>query len=273
MNLTHLIPPFLRTLSLVLTICTPLPQAAASSIRQESPHYRDNGWEVSIGPGMYLDGDDIFLGGDVNPDMGFVLLTEISYQYDNFYFMLSDKNGFYLGYSLLRDKNWVLDTILVPRFVRPDNPEFHDLEERGYDFHGGFKLSRYGDRDLISVELSQDISGRHNGQMFIAQYLREFQLKNWLFTAGTGAVLASHEMTDYYFGVTKDEAATSRFPVYHADASQVYYLQLSAEYPINERWVYAIHASLARFSSQIHRSPVAAGDSSSILETGFRYRF
>lgn len=247
----------------------------ASSIRMDGPHYGDAGWEVSAGPGFYVFGNELFVGGDGDDDGdsgGFTILADVVYQNDNFYFMMGDQNGLVLGYSLFRNNNWIFDAVLGPKFGRPENDELKVLNERDVDLHLGLKSSWYGDSNRLSFELSDDITDAHGGSIFIVEYLHEWQVKNWVLTAGLGGVYASQKMVDYYFGVEANEA-TAKFPVYDADASHLIFSGLTVKYPITENWVFHSNISFVKTGSEVNDSPITQNDTVSVLRAGVLYRF
>lgn len=246
--------------------------AGASHILMDSPHHGESGWDISLGPAFYVVGNEFVVGMEDADAIGPALLSDISYQNNNFYFFFNSTGGIAAGYSLYKNKDWIIDVVAGPKFGLPENDKLKTIEERQFDFHGGIKLYHYGENNLFAVEVSQDISGAHDGALLSAEYLHEFQIKNWVLTLGAAIAFISEDMIDYYFGIDADEA-NSNFPVYQAGSSKALFGHLKLEYPINEKWIFASYLLTVKGDSTIKNSPITSSDFSSVLLTGVRYRF
>ena len=124
----------------------------------------------------------------------------------------------------------------------------------------------------FAVELSQDVAGVHDGYIATVDYLYEWQIRNWLVTSKVWAAFASEDMTDYYFGVDEDEA-TAEFPAYSADAGTIVGLDLRAEYPINENWIFHSNLHVLTGSDEIDDSPISEDEQITVAVVGARYQF
>ena len=262
----------------VLALGVTGPASAESQLVENSPHFGETGWEVSVGVGLFsaTDNTNLYKRDDDDFESGIFIPVEASYIGENFYFKAGEFDGLLLGYTLTQDQNWALDAVLSPRFVGPiDNDllEDADLDERDPDLHAGLRYSLYFDRSLVRVDVSRDISGAHDGYIIGAAFDREWQLRNWMLTGTAAVAYVSEDMTDYYFGVDNDEA-TTRFPVYRAKGAVITALVLDAEYPLNEDWTFNTALAILAVDEELEESPISNDDGEiAMVSTSVRYHF
>jgi len=262
----------------VLALGYSLTATADSQLVENSPHFGETGWEVSIGAGIFSasDNTNLYKRDDDDLENGFFIPLEASYIGERFYFKADEVEGLVLGYTLTQDQNWAIDAVLSPRFTGPiDNDllEDADLDDRDPDLHAGLRYSRYFNHSLIRLDASRDISGRHDGYILSAAYDHEWQIRNWLVTGTASVAYISEDMTDYYAGVDRDEA-TSQFPVYQADSAFITGFALDAEYPLNEDWTFNTLLGYFILDDEIEDSPITndVGELAMIF-TSVRYHF
>ncbi len=273
----------MKSLSILLAASTlalgySMTASADSRLVDNSPHFGETGWEVSVGAGLFSATDNISLykRDDDDQESGFFVPIEASYIGERFYFKAGQFEGLVLGYTLTQDQNWAIDAVLSPRFAGPvDNEllEDADLDDRDPDLHAGLRYSLYFDDSLIRLDVSRDIANTHDGYILSATYDKEWQIRNWLVTGTAAIAYISEDMTDYYAGVDSDEA-TSKFTVYQAEGAIITGLSLDAEYPINEDWTFNTQLSYLVLDDEIEDSPITNDDGEiAAISSSVRYHF
>ncbi len=250
--------------------------SADSRLIDNSPHFGEPGWEVSVGAGLFSASDniDIYKRNDDDYEDGFFIPVDASYIGENFYFRANELEGLLLGYTLIQNQSWAIDALLSPRFIGPiDNDLLDNLDDRDPDLHAGVRYSLYLEDSLVRLDISRDIAGTHDGHTISASYDREWQVKNWLITGTVSAAYISEDVTDYYYGVDNSES-TSQFPVYRAEGALITNLAIGAEYPINENWTFNANLLYTLLGDEISESPVTIEDNElSNISTSLRYHF
>lgn len=250
--------------------------AQDSVLRSESPHFTENGWDVRLGAGLTSSSGELYRG--MKDENGLALLLDASYTHGDFYFVANEEEGLLLGYSLIRDDNWVADVVFGPKFgVDFDDSDMFDgqlsgLDNRDVDGHLGGRFSWYGDTNRVSISLTRDVTGAHDGYLATADYQQEWQARNWLINGRGGLLLASSKMSNHMVGVSASEA-TAEIPEFEAKAASAMFLELMAEYPLNENWIFETKATLIKFSSELKASPIAKEDTYTVFTTGVKYQF
>ena len=259
-----------------LLLATGWCQAQDSVLRSASPHFMDDGWDVRLGAGLTQTSGELYTGMKDENDI--TLLLDATYTYSDFYFVANEEEGLLLGYSLMRDDNWVFDVVFGPKFgVDFDDKGMFDgqlshLDERDVDGHFGARFSWYGERNRVSMSLTRDVTGAHDGYLASLDYQQEWQLRNWLLNGRVGLMLLSDKMANHMAGVSASEASAA-IPQFEADAASAVFLELMAEYPINEKWIFETRATIVGFSSELESSPITKDDTYAVLTTGVKYQF
>ncbi len=268
--------PIITGALLLLGLAVTQSTFAQSKLIDNSPHFGEQGWEVSVGAGLISASDNIDIYKRDNDDYeeGFYVPLDASYIGESFYFKANELEGLILGYTLMQNQAWALDALLSPRFIGPiDNDLLDDLDERDPDLHAGVRYSLYFDDSLIRLDISKDIANTHDGHTVSASYVKEWQLKNWLVSGTASTAYVSEKVTNYYYGVNASEA-TSQFPVYNAEDTFITSLSINAEYPLDESWTFNANLLYVFLGDEIKDSPVTIDDNDlSAVSTSLRYHF
>lgn len=259
-------------LAITLSCCTNT-WAQDSNLRSDSIHYGDDGWDISLGLGVGVGKGDLYVGED-DSDVQAAILGGITYRKDRFFFAADDDKGIQIGYSLIQKEDWVIDAVFGPVFGTnfDDNDELKHLDDRDIDGHLGARYSWYGENNRISFGIGQDVLNAHDGWLATAQYSHEWQIKNWLVTGSAGAAHISEKMANHIVGVSAAEA-TSSIPAFSADAGNVGWIDLKAEYPVTENWVLQTSLNMLAVSDEFNDSPITDDDTTASLIVGMKYQF
>ena len=246
-----------------------------SDLRRTGVHYGEDGWDVGLGLGVGS-GSEGGIYIDDDPDASVVILGGITYRKGRFFLAAEEDNGFEIGYSLIQKQDWVVDAVFGPAFGAyfEGNSKLEHLDDRDIDGQLGLRYSLYGDHNRISLGLSQDVIDAHDGWVASAEYLHEWQFKNWLVTGSAGLAHISDKMANHMVGVSANEA-TAAIPAYTPDAGNIAWFGVKTEYPVTEKWVFQARADTRVLDDEFEDSPITENDTNAVssLVVGMKYQF
>jgi outer membrane protein len=144
-----------------------------------------------------------------------------------------------LGYNAYESENWSLDLVVGPRFGGLHfNDRFDALDDRNSSTMFGGRLTGYIGKNVLQFSLKHDISGNSHGTIASALVGRNWQIRNWNFHSLLGLQVSDSRITDYYRGVSVEEAQRSEFTAYDAGSSVSVNAEVGVTYPISEDWVF-----------------------------------
>lgn len=173
--------------------------------------------------------------------------------------------GPYVSYKLYKSDFTITEAqiFLYPeRFKREDSndPQMQKLDNRNYIAMAGFRqrfISAYGD---INVGLNFDITGQSNGYMGVIEYEKRFVFikGQHLFSLkpNIGLQYSSKQLTDYYYGISYDEAMRSGLAEYTPSDEVSPYLGLAFVYSYNRKWNISLTSRVNRLSDSVSDSPM-----------------
>jgi outer membrane scaffolding protein for murein synthesis (MipA/OmpV family) len=257
-----------------------------SSFSQAGDYLEDDEllWQFSLGT-FWVDSTMTQLVGAESHFSEPSLLIDAKVEYKNFY--LNTRSGdFYggsnLGYQLIIEEDWGVDVIIgsyQQRFnengyyERNDEvPELKGIKERESDLSFGFAYYLNHGNFQTVAELVFDTFGESDGWLFHLDTTRNFELRNWDVWLNIGANYYSSAFIDYYYGIDSDEATVSR-PEYVVGNTSSFYVQLQADYPIAQNWIFSAGASGFAYSSHIVESPIVHSRHARVVFMGVKYVF
>lgn len=248
--------------------------AHASAGRDSSPHFGEDGWDLSLGAGVASTHGAFYLGEE-SSEQRVALLGGATFIRGRFYFTAGEDESLLLGYTLVRENNSAIDVVTGPKFAATfdDNVRLKgQIKDRDLDWHTGARYTWYGDYNQASFSLTKDISSAHDGFTANADYQHEWQLKNWLLTGRSSLSYVSDKMANHIAGVSASESSTS-IPAYRAGSANIVMLELKLEYPLTEDWIFQSNVSVTKFDGGIQRSPIIKDKTHSEATIGVRYQF
>lgn len=194
-----------------------------------------------------------------------------------------EKSGFYLrgitaGYHLLSFKQRnSIDLILRPRLVgyRADDggEAFQGMHNRSDSLHGGLSANMQFDSLKLNIDALTDLLGKSKGQEVSATVGNAFRLDNALsITPSVGLKWQSEKYTDYYYGVTPQEASLTR-PLYKGKSVLNYTAGLNVNYLLNKQSHLFAQFEYERLGSEITDSPLVEDNKIMRFYLGYGWRF
>ncbi|MGL5209115.1 MipA/OmpV family protein [Cetobacterium sp.] len=229
----------------------------------------DTGNKFGIGAGVGVS-DSIYKGAE---DKAYPMpLLDINY-YDLYV------KGATIGYSFYRD-----DAFAASLFVDPlagfavDGADlargYDNIDDRKFQAMFGIRLDAetgfYGVRTGLSAQV-----GEHGGEGKISAF-KAYRVDDKLTIVPSIHVKGySGDYTDYYFGVTSDEARrNSKIDrAYKADAAYSIGLNLTADYRLTDNVALMAFLGVEKFSSEISDSPIVDDGVLYLVGIGAKYYF
>ena len=225
-------------------------------------------WDGSAGLGLsyvesgYLDADN-----KVWP------YPALNIESDHFYL-----HGFEAGAYLLKtDRQRVtLGISYMPLQFDPDdsdNANVKKLDKRDGSAFANLGYSIRGDWGMVMASVSADISGESDGFMSDVSYLKRFSFGEWGVTPQVGLNWTSDKFNEYYFGVSKSEAARTGFKEYTPDGSVSPYFRVLADWQFDNHWSFFAETSVRLHSDEVKDSPIMDKDTMTSIGCGVSYHF
>ncbi|MFI8416933.1 MipA/OmpV family protein [Serratia sp. NPDC078593] len=197
----------------------------------------------------------------------------INYEADDFYFRTLTA-----GYYLWNDRENKLSVMAYysPLHYKPgdsDDDRMKRLDKRRGTLMAGVAYSHNADWGTIRATFSGDTLDNSNGLIGDVAYLYKFNFDTWSLTPGVGVTWNSKNQNKYYYGVSDHESRRSGLNSYTPDDSWAPYLELTANYQINNAWNTFVMGRYIQLSDEIKDSPMVDKSYTGVLWTGVSYSF
>lgn len=183
-------------------------------------------------------------------------------------------NSIALGYTPWSNDKTSVDLLITDGLGRyePGIGAFQSVENRGSDVVAGIRATHHFDKTLVQLEVSSDVSGKHDGQMVALQLGRFRQVRNWNLHGLIGARYFTDNMLDHYFGISEAES-TADIPRYEASGGTLASLEIGATLPLTEKWIFKSTAEGLYLPDSVSDSPLADDRVAVIVSTSVNYVF
>lgn len=159
------------------------------------------------------------------------------------------------------------------RSSKSDDPAMKQLENRniialatlGYELN-----SAYGS---LYLSASGDITGTSDGFLASASYAYPLNWGNLTVIPRAGAIFASSDFNDYYYGVSHGEAARSGLPFYSPDSSITPFAGVRANYALTNHWSLFASWNITFLGTEVKDSPMVDRNTQHIFGGGITYTF
>lgn len=155
---------------------------------------------------------------------------------------------------------------------RADTPALAGLTDRKTPIPlgiGTFQETSYGG---IFLNAFVDANKSH-GVLLDAVYAARFELGRWSFYPQLGLEYRNAKYSNYFYGVTSAESASSGYAVYKAGASSMPMIGLSVDVPLTEPWVLSMQVRRKWLGSAVYNSPLVSRKTQDSGFVALSYRF
>ena len=177
----------------------------------------------------------------------------VFFQKDKLYF-----RGSVLGYQFYKDSAWTLDLQAKWAFRGYDDDDsrhLNGMDDRDSSVEGGIGVSHNDGWGIASVSFATDLLGKHDGQEVTFSYAKRFIREPWVLTPAVGVTWQSNNLTDYYYGVERDEVTGSR-PYYSAGDAWNPFVSLTTQYYFTHKWSSLLTVRYECLDNEISNSPI-----------------
>lgn len=140
-----------------------------------------------------------------------------------------------------------------------NDPILAGIEDRNSGFLAGIRASYPVLNGSASVALQSDISNNSDGQRATVAWSRPFFNTNprkYIFTAGVELVWESEDYTNFYYGISAQEALASGFDAYSVSSHLQPALTVGGYYNFMQHWRLIYNLELQILSSDVKDSPI-----------------
>ena len=157
--------------------------------------------------------------------------------------------------------SWGFSLTAQPRpngYKPSDSQALEGLEEKKTSMEGGLAFTIYGNNTYLEAMLVTDLLDRYNS--YIAKVETGFKKKwgNFTFYPSIVAVYESKKFTDYYYGISSEEAARTVYDVYEPSGGLRVAAQTYINYPIYKQWSAFFNLRVDRLTNNAIDSPIVS---------------
>lgn len=157
---------------------------------------------------------------------------------------------------------------------KTDNSQLKQLNKRKATVLGEVRYSTQGQWGVFSASAGFDILNESKSVVLNASYAYNYRLStDFIVTPQVGLSWMNNKHNDYYYGVSKAEAARSGLPYYQAKSSYLPFGSITATYFVSPQIQLYAGVRLDLLTGDAKDSPMIGHDMISSFYTGFSYRF
>jgi outer membrane scaffolding protein for murein synthesis (MipA/OmpV family) len=254
-----------------LVVATACLVAGSSSAQEvaEIPFFHAPAGTAALGGGI-RGGQSPYLATD-NEDQRLLDLVPL-YLYEGKWLFARGTAG---GIHLVNNDAFQFNLYARYRFQKldPDSNVFYEgLEERKQSLDAGIEARLTRTWGELKINWVTDTLDRHNGQEVQASYRYRFDAGPWSFSPYISWTWQDDNLTDYYFGVSEEEARPDR-PAYSAGESQWLGFGVNTAWQLTERIVLFGNVGFAGTDTEVVNSPLVEEAGFSQVFVGGTYNF
>ena len=253
--------------SLAAVVC--LSTGAVAQEIDEIPFYGSTVGSAALGGALRM-GQNPYIASDDDQQRTVDLLP--LYLYEGRYVFFRGAAG---GLHIVKNDRWEVNLYSRYRFqkLNPSDNEFFDgLEEREQSLDVGFQISHSSSWGKITAGWLTDALDRHNGQEVEFSYRYNISLGPWSLSPFIRWAWQDEDLTNYYFGVSPDEARPGR-PVYSPGESQWLGFGLNSAWQVSDRISLFGNFGFSGTESDVVNSPLVEERGFSGVFVGGTYTF
>ena len=155
--------------------------------------------------------------------------------------------------------SWGFSLTAQPRpngYKPSDSDALKGLDEKKTSMEGGLAFTIYGNDTYLEAMLVTDLLDRYDS--YIAKVETGFKKKwgDFTFYPSIVAVYESKKFTDYYYGISQEEAARTPYNVYEPSGGLRVAAQTYINYPIYKQWSAFFNLRIDRLTNNAKNSPI-----------------
>lgn len=147
------------------------------------------------------------------------------------------------------------------------------LDKRDATMNAFLRYSLRTDYGTLAAEVAYDVLGRSEAVSGEASYAYPFEAGPLRLTPGLGLRWDSQKQLEYYYGVSRAEAARSGLEAYRPSSGLSPFAFLSADWPLSEHWALTASGRALFLSREIKDSPMVGSSQAFSAAAGVKYSF
>ncbi|MCF6442835.1 MipA/OmpV family protein [Pseudoalteromonas luteoviolacea] len=183
--------------------------------------------------------------------------------------------GPYASYTFYRSENFEIAATGMLRldgYEQADDELFAGMEDRDMSFDFGFEAEIDTDFGEFGVKFTHDVSSTHEGYEASLSYGIPMRVKQGRIMPYVSANFTSEDLANYYYGVKRSEATTSR-SFYEVDSATNMEIGISSDWFFGENHMIKADASYTAFDSTVKDSPLVDKSGTFQFLLGYVYVF
>jgi outer membrane protein len=184
-------------------------------------------------------------------------------------------HGTSMGLHLWDSERFSVDLLGRYRFDRiedSDDPFFEGINERRQSIDAGLSFDWRNSWGELSGSVLHDALDRHGGTEAELSYRYPWRINRWLIAPVISFVHQDSTLTNYYYGVSTDEARPGR-PAYESDSASFVRLGLGTTYQLNKRFRIFANVAIENVDDTVQDSPLVDEDLLASAYVGIGYNF
>lgn len=239
-----------------------LPVHAAREVSQLHLKPGDGNWSIGVG---YRGGTVPYIGEDKEDDV----LPLIIYNGDTFFI-----DGSRVGFHLYQSPQWFASSYVSYRFGGFNEEDSAALVgmDRNDGMDGRFALTRLTQYGNFTVDIGADISNNSQGWDSEISWGKRFEYGNFYMRPWLSLTYENDELTNYYFGVTEQEALINR-PAYKVKSAVEWHYGIDMSYQIAQHHFVGLNMQYSQLKSTKIDSPIVVDKGKFSTFLSYRYEF
>lgn len=192
-----------------------------------------------------------------------------------------------LGYQIKVTNDWSLELIsstyvegFIPEEViknskvKKEDSILNGLSERNASQGLGLRYSHFIGDDILSFDIARIVStGSSNNWVMELYYSHFIPFRNWSIYTNAGITYLNKDTINYYVGIDPNEVNDKRS--YYQTDSDGFELEfdVTALYPLAEKWTLNVGAKYDFYSKNVERSPIINKRGDTLFTLGVMYVF
>jgi outer membrane scaffolding protein for murein synthesis (MipA/OmpV family) len=184
-------------------------------------------------------------------------------------------HGTSYGIHVFRKQSFTADLLARYRFDRldPSSSDYYDgLQERDQTVDGGISLSFNGRFGSLKFDWVTDLRDKHNGEEFDLTYRYRFDRGRWMFSPFISYIYQDKDLTNYYYGISENEALPGR-PAYQTEEAFFVRAGVNSSYQLTKRWLIYANIAFEGLDDSLRESPLSVEENLASVFVGGSYMF
>jgi outer membrane protein len=120
---------------------------------------------------------------------------------------------------------------------------------------GSISLSFNGRFGSLKFDWVADLRDKHNGEEFDLTYRCRFNRGRWMFSPFISYIYQDKDLTNYYYGISENEALPGR-PAYQTDEAFFVRAGVNSSYQLIKHWLIYANVAFEGLDDSLRESPL-----------------